>query len=193
MSEQESTSHSSAVDPTVAAFLEGRCLSLRAAVTLVERSSLDGTVWRQWEELRDIAVGKMQRGELAAAERQQWGRVAIRAVERKRESSVEVKVAVAEEARVRAYLMCQFGPSDIESFRDPAALLSLVVKNIGMDREEIAREACNWMDLPREGILELRRVKNMLTPLKEVSESLKDGNPLWREVESWASLVSKLP
>ncbi|PVC67676.1 hypothetical protein [Streptomyces sp. CS081A] len=145
-----------------------------------------------WEHLRDLAVARMQRGDLPAGTRIRWGRLALAALPGKYPEGRSQRLVI-ESARVRAYLTREFGPDATDPARDLPALRADVLRNLGMPRETAARLADGWRTLPREQMLRLRRIKNMLSALHPVLPLLEDGSPAAADLRAWLELVPRLP
>ncbi|KOX23752.1 MULTISPECIES: hypothetical protein [unclassified Streptomyces] len=146
----------------------------------------------RWNELRVLAVGGMQRHDLPAGTRIRWGRLALAALPGKYREEPSLH-SVVEAARVRAYLIREFGPDDTDPARDLAALRADVVRNLSMSLETAARLAGEWQALPREQVLRLRRVKNLLSTLRPVLPLLEDGDSSVEELRAWLELAPRLP
>ncbi|AVH96587.1 hypothetical protein C5L38_17185 [Streptomyces sp. WAC00288] len=142
--------------------------------------------------MRDLAVGRMQRGDLPAGTRIRWGRLALAALPGKYPEERSQRLVI-DSARVRAYLIREFGPDATDPARDLAALRADVLRNLGMPRETAARLADGWQSLPREQMLRLRRIKNMLSALHPVLPLLEDGTPAAADLRAWLELVPRLP
>ncbi|GGR32209.1 hypothetical protein GCM10010497_38400 [Streptomyces cinereoruber] len=123
-----------------------------------------------WEQLRDLAVGRMQNGDLPAGTRIRWGRIALAALPGVYPEGGRSQQAVIGSARVRAYLIRECGPDATDPARDLPALRADVLRNLGTPGETAARLADGWQSLPREQMLRLRRIKNTL-----VDRSLRYG------------------
>ncbi|MCX4981975.1 hypothetical protein [Streptomyces sp. NBC_00572] len=151
----------------------------------------------RWEQLRDLAVGGMQRPDLPAEVRLRWGRLSLSAISGKYRTGLSQQMT-AESARARAYMIKEFGASETDPARNLPVLCSDVLRDVGMPWEEAARLGAGWRTAPREQMLQLRRIKNMLTPLLLLQDLLEDGKPegdgpASRQVRAWLELVPKLP
>ncbi|MFJ4336844.1 hypothetical protein [Streptomyces sp. NPDC088915] len=146
----------------------------------------------QWNGLRDLAVGRMQRADLPAAARIRWGRLALSALPGTYPEGPSQRMLIGS-ARVRAYLIGEFGPDGTDPARDLPALRADVMRNLGMPRETAARLAGEWRGLPREQVLRLRYVKNLLSALRPVLPLLEDGGSSTEELRAWLELAPRLP
>ncbi|MGW6876768.1 hypothetical protein ACWGHA_31035 [Streptomyces xanthophaeus] len=145
-----------------------------------------------WEQLRDFAVGGMQSPGLSDETRLRWGRLALSAISRK-ELSQAPQQAMAEFANVRAYMIREFGVSKTDAARDLPALCSEILQNVGMPLEAGARLAEGWQSAPRDQMLQLRQIKNMLTPLLPLRTLLEGDDAAFQETRAWLELVPRLP
>ncbi|MEU0664683.1 hypothetical protein ABZ508_01180 [Streptomyces lavendulocolor] len=100
---------------------------------------------------------------------------------------------VAAAARVRVYMIRQFGVSASDEARQPDRLCEDVLKNIGSSIDEVARLATDWRSLQREEMLYLRRLKNILTPLTEIADLLNPADSIHDEIAPWLALRPRLP
>lgn len=146
----------------------------------------------QWEQLRDLAVGRMQRPGESVESRLRWARVALAAVEAKSLSG-DHRRAVAEGVAIRAYLIKEFGEDHADPIRNLDALCSDVLNELELPLETAETLAGEWRTLPREMILRLRMIKNVLTPLLLLQELLGGDAPTTRSIRAWLELVPKLP
>ncbi|MFE7093886.1 hypothetical protein [Streptomyces erythrochromogenes] len=145
-----------------------------------------------WEQLRDFAVGGMQSPGLPDETRLRWGRLALSAISRK-ERSQTPQQAMAESAHVRAYMILKFGVSNADAARDLPGLCSEILRNVGMSPGAGARLAEEWKSATRDQMLQLRRIKNMLTPLLPLRALLEGEDPDFQEARAWLELVPRLP
>ncbi|MDT9691000.1 hypothetical protein Q5762_22135 [Streptomyces sp. P9(2023)] len=145
-----------------------------------------------WEQVRDIAVGGMQRHDLADEARLQWGRLALSAISKKYREDLPQR-AMAESASVRAYMIKEFGLSNADPARNLSALCSDVLRDLGGSLEVAARLAGEWRTAPPEQMLQLRRIKNMLTPLLPIRALLEGDDPAMQDIRFWLELVPMLP
>ncbi|MDH2393195.1 hypothetical protein QCN29_31355 [Streptomyces sp. HNM0663] len=145
-----------------------------------------------WEQLRDFAVGGMQSRGLSDEVRLRWGRLALSAITRKAPSQTPQQ-ATAEAACVRAYMIQEFGVSNADPARDLPALCSEILRNVGVPLETGTRLAEGWKSAPREQMLQLRRIKNMLTPLLPLRALMEGDDPAFQETRAWLELVPRLP
>ncbi|MFF9043514.1 hypothetical protein [Streptomyces parvulus] len=147
-----------------------------------------------WEVIRERAVGGMQNPALSVDVRLRWAALAISAVRGKfAAGSTDSRVSAAEEAHVRSYVICEFGRVDDGNLQDLEPLTRLVFHAIGMSREQVAAAAVDWINSGRAEMLKLRRIKNLVTPLKGVVHLFEPGDPRRAEVEDWLALTSRLP
>ncbi|MFC8171065.1 hypothetical protein [Streptomyces sp. NPDC057325] len=169
---------------------------LRTSLEGLERlvSAREAEAWspEQWNQLRVLAVGGMQRHELPDGTRIRWGRLALTALPGKYPEGPS-QGTVIESVRVRAYLIREFGADDADPARDLTALLADAVRNLGMSRETATRLASEWWGLPRERMLRLRLVKNTLSALRPVLPLLEDGDFSRDDLRAWLELVPRLP
>ncbi|MEV6954127.1 hypothetical protein [Streptomyces sp. NPDC051183] len=140
--------------------------------------------------LRSLAVGRMQDDCLPDGVRLRWGRVALAAIGRAGRPEAECG---AERAAVRGYLIEHFGPDGSGPDRDPAALCRDVLVQIGITPEEALAQARTWRELPRPGILRLRRIKNLIPWMALARPHLPDGTPLATTVDAWSRVRPQLP
>ncbi|MGW3385890.1 hypothetical protein [Streptomyces cinereoruber] len=145
-----------------------------------------------WEQLRDLAVGRMQDGDLPAGTRIRWGRLALAALPGKYPEGRSQRLVI-ESARVRAYLIREFGPDATDPARDLPALRADVLRNLGMPRETAARLADGWRALPRDQMLRLRLARNMLSALHPVLPLLEDEESVTDDLRAWLELAPRLP
>ncbi len=151
----------------------------------------------RWEQLRDLAVGGIQRPDLPSEVRLRWGRLALSAISGKYRTGLSQQ-RTAESAHVRAYMIKEFGESDTDPARNLPALCADILRDLGMPLESAARLATGWRTAPREQMLQLRRIKNMLTPLLLLQDLLEGGesrgeDPALQNVRAWLELLPELP
>ncbi|MGW7431120.1 hypothetical protein ACWGIN_16375 [Streptomyces sp. NPDC054861] len=145
-----------------------------------------------WEQLRDVAVGRMQRRDLVDEIRLRWGRVALSAISRKsRKESPQQAMAAA--AHVRAYMITEFGVSDVDLARNLSALCTDILRELEMPLQVATRLAGEWRTLPREQMLQLRRIKNMLTPVLPLVALFEGNDPAVLDIRTWLELIPSLP
>ncbi|MFE1343939.1 hypothetical protein ACFW57_05065, partial [Streptomyces sp. NPDC058757] len=101
--------------------------------------------------------------------------------------------AAAENVAIRAYLIKELGEDCSDPDRNLSSLCSDVLNDLELSLDTAERLAEEWRTLPRERILQLRRIKNTLTPLLLLQEHLKDGDPTTQPIRAWLSLIPKLP
>ncbi|MCF3179626.1 hypothetical protein IPZ70_06650 [Streptomyces polychromogenes] len=141
--------------------------------------------------LRSLAIGGMQNERLPDGTRLRWGRVALAAAHRcaAAEGASDLLRGI-ELASVRAYLLREFGPGP---GGDPAALGREALALIDLTPAEAAARARDWRALPRERILHLRRIKNLLRWAGAARPYLAPGDPLAQALETWSRVVRQLP
>ncbi|MEV6393621.1 hypothetical protein AB0M39_02380 [Streptomyces sp. NPDC051907] len=148
----------------------------------------------EWEQLRDLSVGEMQSNSHSDDIRIRWANLALAAISKYYDHLTDdPKKKVAESARVRSYLIQEFGASQLDEVRQPAALCAYVVENIDMTRDESGRDSAQWRTASRPQVLQLRRIKNMFTPLTPISEQLSADDPVRQDIEAWLTLLPRLP
>ncbi|MEU9293663.1 hypothetical protein [Streptomyces sp. NPDC048266] len=165
---------------------------MEALEQLLQKPEVRSWVPEDWEQVRDLSVGRMQRSPLPAEIRIRWGAVALSAISRKYADG-QPQQAVADMTRVRAYMIAKFGVSDTDVDRDLSALCSDVLRHLGLSYEAAVRLAGEWPGASRKQMLHLRRIKNMLTALAPVRALLDDDDPDVRETLVWLDLVPRLP
>ncbi|MER7174529.1 hypothetical protein [Streptomyces mesophilus] len=149
---------------------------------------------RLWEYLRDGAVGKLQNKDLGDADRIAWAKFAALSISRRIESGEKDSLtSAAELARVRAYVIREFGPSSEEPFRNPDRLCREALEEIPMGYAEVRALAEEWKRRAPEEMLTLRRIKNLLTPLQDVADHLESSSSPGREIREWLDLIPLLP
>ncbi|WP_433571642.1 hypothetical protein [Streptomyces sp. CA-251247] len=146
----------------------------------------------RWEQLRDIAVGGVQRHDLSDEARLRWGRLALSAISRKYGEGSPQR-ATAEAVNVRTYMIKEFGVSNADPARNLSALCSDIRRDLEVPLNVATRLAEEWRSAPREQMLQLRRIKNMLTPLFPVQALLEGDDPVLRDIRAWLALVPRLP
>jgi hypothetical protein len=157
------------------------------------REASEGGLSQEWaEQLRDLAVGRLQNRELPDEVRLRWGRLALAAVAAKGRGTLPQR-AMAEEAAVRASMIQEFGADNTDTARDPSALCSDVLRHLGLPYEDASRLAGEWRTASREEMLRLRRIKNLLTPLVPIRAHLEGDTPDLREIRTWLALHPRLP
>ncbi|WP_157840070.1 hypothetical protein [Streptomyces megasporus] len=177
--------------------LNGRILreiSAEDAKNIVSPSAGGDLPGATLEELRDMSVGRMQSSLLQREERVLWGEVAILCARRKKAIGVVDPLAsAAEEARVRVYIIHEFGEIDRGEFWSLARLCEFVLNSISCSLEDVRAKASSWRDLNREEILSLRRVKNLLNAMKSVEELLQGEGGVCADVRTWLGTIPQLP
>lgn len=63
-----------------------------------------------------------------------------------------------------AAMLARTRPRGDVELLDPGAMLDRLFRSLPMTPDEARRRAAHWTDLPRPEVLELRNVKNLLTP-----------------------------
>jgi hypothetical protein len=87
----------------------------------------------------------------------------------------------------------EFGVSNADAARDLPALCSEILRHVGVTPEAGARLAEEWKTAPRDQMLQLRRIKNMLTPLLPLRTLLEGDDLAFQETRAWLELVPRLP
>lgn len=196
---QESPSSDSA--PEAHGGDEGRAWCTDTSLESLERFPLEPEARscppERWEQLRDLAVGGMQRRDLPAEIRLRWGRLSLSAISGKYRTGPSQQMT-AESAHVRAYMIKEFGESETDLARNLATLCSDVLRDLEMPFESAAGLATGWRTAPCEQMLQLRRIKNMLTPLLLLQTLLESGEsegdaPGLQDVRAWLELIPELP
>ncbi|MET8753941.1 hypothetical protein ABZW32_28150 [Streptomyces sp. NPDC004667] len=156
--------------------------------------TVEAVAWpsERWEQLRDFAVGGMQSPGLSDETRLRWGHLALSAISRK-EPNQTPQQTMADSAHVRAYMIREFGVSNADAARDILALCSEILRNVGVSLEAGARLTEGWKSAPRDQMLQLRRIKNMLTPLLPLRALLAGDDSTFQETLAWLELVPRLP
>ncbi|MFE2555563.1 hypothetical protein ACFXGT_05925 [Streptomyces sp. NPDC059352] len=160
----------------------------------VKKTAATEASTNDWEQVRELSVGRMQSSRYAVEERIRWGHLTLAVLSKEYTQAAHGRIkSVGESARVRAYMIQEFGACESDAARQPALLCTYVMENIDMARAEAASMAEDWRSRPREQLLHLRRIKNMVAPLATVQHLLGVDDPLRQEVEAWLALVPKLP
>ncbi|MFF5502826.1 hypothetical protein [Streptomyces roseolus] len=146
----------------------------------------------EWEQLRDLVVGRMQRPGESAEARLRWARTALTAVAAKARCGDQQRAA-AESVAIRAYLIKELGEDRSDPDRNLGSLCSDVLNDLEIPLDTAERLAGDWRTSSRERILQLRRIKNTLTPLLLLREHLKDDDPTTQPIRAWLNLIPKLP
>ncbi|MEU8431790.1 hypothetical protein AB0F18_02585 [Streptomyces sp. NPDC029216] len=141
--------------------------------------------------LRALAVGGMQDERLPDGVRLRWGRVAQAAAYRcaAAEGASDL-VRGIELAFVRAYLLREFGPG---RGGDPAVLCRESLALIDLTPAQAAARALAWRELPRERIVHLRLIRNLLRWTGAARPYLAPGDPLAAAVDAWSQVGRRLP
>ncbi|MFG3347655.1 hypothetical protein ACGF1Z_21615 [Streptomyces sp. NPDC048018] len=146
-----------------------------------------------WEQVRDLAVGRMQRNSDAAETRIRWRHLALSALPKKHSGNTDPKVELAEEVSIRAYMIRFFGASETDATRQPSDLCAAIFPQIGMTPAEVTQSAEAWQTKPREEILQLRRIKNVLSPLLQIKDVLSRDEKVAPDIHEWLALIPQLP
>ncbi|MBC3988910.1 hypothetical protein H8N00_08445 [Streptomyces sp. AC563] len=164
-------------------------------VSMVRNTSNHELPFAYWVGLREASIGRVQDRNLPTVKRIQWAAVCELAIDRMRQHSEGPggRAVMAEEARLRAYVITRFGREDNNSLSDASVLFRRVIASIGAERREVTEKAGGWQRLTREEMLQLRRVKNLVLPFKDVLPLLDLADPLRREVEGWIDVLPLLP
>ena len=101
--------------------------------------------------------------------------------------------SVAESAHVRSFVIREFGESGEDEARRIGELCAHVEAHLGMTREEALQLASEWRGAPREQVLHLRRIKNMLTPLAAIQGLLQEEDPIQQDITELLTLIPRLP
>ncbi|MEV4329785.1 hypothetical protein AB0K02_04470 [Streptomyces sp. NPDC049597] len=147
-----------------------------------------------WEQIRELSVGRMQSAPHSQEVRIRWAHLALAAIAHKYATSLEdPKKSVAESALVRVFLIREFGESEDDEARQVGDLCAHVKAHLGMTRNEALELASEWRGAPREHVLGLRRIKNMLTPLVVIQGLLHAEDPIQQDIAEWLALIPRLP
>ncbi|MBT2527017.1 hypothetical protein J7E91_16695 [Streptomyces sp. ISL-99] len=168
-------------------------LSVSEVREIVDRAAVGSAADSWWEGMRTLCVGRMQDVRRNASERIEWGRLAVKAIHSKREGDPDPKIPLAAEARIRAYVIREFGKDQEDDFRNPVALCGQVIAGVDSELDSVAFSASRWREAGRAEMLRLRRIKNLLQSLVEIKEFLDPGDPLCRKVATWLELIPSLP
>ncbi|NWF27958.1 hypothetical protein HW130_17075 [Streptomyces sp. PKU-EA00015] len=157
-----------------------------------EGGAADGV--EDWEQIRELSVGRMQSAAYPQEIRIRWAHLALAAIAGKYASPLEdPKKPVAESAHVRSFMIREFGESETDEARRIGELCADVEAHLGMTREEALQLASEWRGAPREQVLHLRRIKNMLTPLAGIQDLLREEDPIQQDITEWLTLIPRLP
>jgi hypothetical protein len=147
-----------------------------------------------WEQLRELSVGRMQSDAHSTEIRIRWGHLALTAIAGKYASAPEdPKKTVAESALARAYMIRHFGESEEDQARQIGDLCTYVETHIDLTRAEAQHLASEFRRTPGSQMLHLRRIKNMLTPLAVIQDLLQEDDPTQRNIMEWLALIPELP
>ncbi|MGQ4415724.1 hypothetical protein ACN6LA_000588 [Streptomyces sp. SAS_269] len=160
---------------------------------IAARANPATTHWQEWETLRELSDGRMRDDRQDTETRLDWARLALTACQRKRESGEVDRVKIlADEAHIRVYAIRTFGPTKSDPMLDMFDLCAAVFREIGKTREEVAAETADWKSLPPNRMLRLRYVKNLLTPLQALMDTMPE-DPMRQRLAAWLSLIPHLP
>ncbi|MFE4307525.1 hypothetical protein ACFQ9H_07130 [Streptomyces sp. NPDC056517] len=134
----------------------------------------------------------MQRSTFLAEVRLRWGGLALAAISEEYGDGLPQR-AMADAVRVRAYMITEFGVNYTDARRDPSALCSDILRHLELSHETAARMAGERLILRREQMLQLRLIKNMLTPLLPMRGLLEGDAPVLRDTRAWLKLIPRLP
>ncbi|MDQ1010168.1 hypothetical protein QFZ82_004653 [Streptomyces sp. V4I23] len=147
-----------------------------------------------WERIRELSVGRMQSAAYPREIRIRWAHLALAAIAGKYAPPLEDPMkSVTESAHVRSFMIQAFGESEEDEARRIGELCAHVETHLGMTREEALQLASEWRGAPREQVLHLRRIKNMLTPLAAIHDLLHEEDPIQEDITEWLSLIPRLP
>jgi hypothetical protein len=147
-----------------------------------------------WEQLRELSVGRMQSDVHSTEIRIRWGHLALKAIAGKYASAPEdPKKTVAESALARAYMIRQFGESEEDEARQIGDLCAYVETHVDLTRAEAQHLASELRRTPGPQMLHLRRIKNMITPLAVIQDLLQEDDPTQRNIMEWLTLTPKFP
>ncbi|MGW0312236.1 hypothetical protein [Streptomyces flavidovirens] len=168
-------------------------LPVREVREIVARTAEGSAMDLWWEGMCTLCVGRMQDVRRNSSERIEWGRLAVKAIHSKREGDSDPKIPLAAEARIRAYVIREFGKDQEDDFRNPVALCGQVIAEVDYQLDSVAFSASRWREAGRAEMLRLRRIKNLLQPLVEIKGFLDPGDPLCHKVATWLELIPSLP
>ncbi|MGA5124072.1 hypothetical protein ACPCAG_12245 [Streptomyces pseudogriseolus] len=168
--------------------------SLDELEALVARPDHVGDDWQSWEMLRDLSVGRMRNEDLGTDTQLRWAGLALAANRLKRNSGgVDPAQALADEVYVRLFAVQEFGPAHGDPIRDPAETCRVAFREIGESLDEVVTAAEAWKSLPRQRILRLRRIKNLLTLLSPIKYFIECEAPERKQLSEWLQIVPRLP
>jgi hypothetical protein len=168
-------------------------LSLDAAEIILSGSSASGLTTVERETLRTVCVSGMQQEGLPEGERIRWARSALAVIDLQHKASDDPRREAANAAAARAYVIRYLGQAGQDDIGNPTELARYVLAHIHEAREDVASIAPDWRSLPKDQIRELRRIKNLLAPLKGIEEMLDTGDPAEQEALRWLVLLPDLP
>ncbi|MGY0018353.1 hypothetical protein ACVHNB_05135 [Streptomyces sp. YJ-C3] len=146
------------------------------------------------EAVRELAATRMRLPGSGESLRMRWAVLALAAISNKSAPSPdEAHKRAADAAWIRATMIRVFGPAARDPHRDPEGLFRDVIESARAPYADVSRMTTDWKTLSRPEILHLRRIKNTLTPLIGLEDSIPAGTPTRREAELWLSLVPRLP
>ncbi|MFE6775244.1 hypothetical protein [Streptomyces sp. NPDC057702] len=151
--------------------------------------------YSSWEGLRDVCIGGMQDDRLSATERMQWATAGELVIDRQRHhpEKRDPHAVMANEVTLRAYVITRLGRVDDGSLSDLSLLWRRVTEAIGASSSSIRESAGDWQRTTRQEMLALRRVKNLVTPFREILPLLDQTDPLHEEIGEWVSVLPLLP
>jgi hypothetical protein len=89
-------------------------------------------------------------------------------------------------------LVQKVGPSGEVMLLDPVWAAKVCLSQIRTSFDWASEESAHWRDLTRSEILQLRRVKNLVTPMVSLEEFLPEGG-FRDQLHSWVKLLPALP
>ncbi|WNM30328.1 hypothetical protein RKE30_07860 [Streptomyces sp. Li-HN-5-11] len=94
---------------------------------------------------------------------------------------------------LRSWLLQRLGPREGGlPLLDPGPVLDRALDAMPMSPEEAASRAPRWRALDRPRILSLRRIRQLLAPVRPLAALLAD-HPRWGEFEDWERVADALP
>ena len=150
-------------------------------------AAIDDPQW--WTHLRAAAVNRAQDGNLDAAQRVEWSKVAGEAGRRSADLAGSPEDG---QYPLRALLISQLGPDPGDPWLDPAALAAEVLAVLTLTPAEARAQADDGYRAPVERIRVLRVHKNLLGPLAVIAPLLADTDDA-ALVAEWLSVRPLLP